>query len=69
MKKVVKIEGMMCGHCEMTMKKAFENSENVVSANVSHEKGNAILELKNEMSDEEIKSIVENAGYKFLGTE
>ena len=69
MKKVVKIEGMMCGHCEMAMKKAFENSENVVSANVSHEKGNAILELKNEMSDEEIKSIVENAGYKFLGTE
>ena len=67
MKKTIKIEGMMCGHCEATVKKAFENSEKVLTADVSHEKGEAILELKNEMSDEEAKKIVEDAGYKFIG--
>ena len=69
MKKTVKIEGMMCPHCEATVKKAFEALDAVESAEVSHEAGTAILTLKAELSDEEIKKTVEDKDYKFLGVE
>ena len=45
MTKTLKIEGMMCGHCEMTVKKALEKLEGVSSAEVSHEKGEAVVKL------------------------
>ena len=69
MSKVVKIEGMMCGHCEATVKKAFEKNEKVESANVSHEKKTAELSLKEDLSEAEIRQIVEDAGYEFIGIE
>jgi len=69
MTKTVKIEGMMCGHCEATVKKAFEALDAVESAEVSHEAGTAVLTLCGELSDEEIRKTVEDKDYKFLGIE
>lgn len=66
MTKTVKIEGMMCPHCEATVKKAFEANAKVASAEVSHQNGTAELNLKEDMTESEIKEIVENAGYKYL---
>lgn len=63
MKKVVGVEGMMCPHCEASLKAAFEKNEKVASAVASHEKKTVELELKEDMSQDEIKKIVEEAGY------
>ncbi len=69
MTKTVKIEGMMCGHCEATVKKAFEELSEVDSAQVSHESNTAILTLNADLSDEQIKNTVETLGYKYKGIE
>lgn len=66
MQKTVKIEGMMCPHCEMTMKKAFEAVDGITSAVTSHEKKCAVLECTRDFSDEELAKIVESAGYKLV---
>ncbi|MBQ8411050.1 MAG: cation transporter, partial [Ruminiclostridium sp.] len=50
MEKVIKIEGMMCGHCEATVKKALEAIEGVANAEVSHEKGTAVVTLETEIA-------------------
>lgn len=65
MKKVVKIGGMMCGHCEARVKKILETFPQVDEAIVSHKKGTAILSLNSELDDNEIKKIIENDGYSF----
>ena len=69
MKKIVKVEGMMCPHCEGRVKEAFEKNAKVESAIASHEKKNVELNLKEDMTADEAKAIVETAGYKFLGLE
>ena len=66
MEKVVKIEGMMCPHCEARVKTILEEMSEVDSAVVSHESGTAILTLNSEISDDKIKSIVEAQGYKVV---
>ena len=66
-KKTVKIEGMMCGHCEARVKKCLEALPHVVSAEVSHEKGQAVLTLDGELSDKTIAKAIEKEGYKAVG--
>lgn len=66
MQKEMKIEGMMCGHCEAAVKKALEAVAGVSEANVSHEKGNAVLTLGGDVSDEVLKKAVEDQDYKVL---
>ena len=64
MKKTMKIEGMMCGHCEATVKKALEGLEGVASAEVSHEAGTAVVELSADVADGVLKKTVEDKDYK-----
>ena len=64
MKKTMKIEGMMCGHCEATVKKALEGLDGVTSAEVSHEAGTAVVELSSDVSDDVLKKTVEDKDYK-----
>ena len=66
MEKVLKIEGMMCMHCEAHVKKALESLDGVVSASVSHEKGTAVVVLNKDVSDETLKSAVTAEGYKVI---
>ena len=63
MTKTMKIEGMMCGHCEATVKKALEKLEGVASAEVSHEAGTAVVTLDGEVADEALKAAVEDRDY------
>ena len=67
MTKTVKIEGMMCMHCEAAVKKALEAFDEVEKADVSHEKGEAVLTLISPLDDEKITEAVENLEYKVLG--
>ena len=60
----VHIKGMMCEHCENRIKAALEALPNVESADVSHKSGTAILTLKGDIKDGDIKKAVEDAGYK-----
>ena len=64
MEKTLKIEGMMCGHCEATVKKALEELPQVASAEVSHESGTAKVTLNADISDDALKAVVEAKGYK-----
>lgn len=64
MEKTLKIEGMMCGHCEATVKKALEELPQVTSAEVSHESGTAKVTLNDDISDDALKAVVEAKGYK-----
>ena len=67
MKKELTIKGMMCGHCEATVKKALEALPGVESALVSHEKGEAVVELSKEVSDETLKQAVDEKDYEVTG--
>lgn len=69
MKETVKIEGMMCGHCEKAVKAALEALDGVEKAEVSHEKGTAILTLSKEIPDADIRKAVEDKDYTFEGIE
>jgi copper-(Or silver)-translocating P-type ATPase len=62
----MKIEGMMCGHCEATVKKALEAIDGVNSAEVSHEAGTAVVELSEGVQDEVLQKAVEDKDYKVL---
>lgn len=66
MKKTLKIEGMMCGHCEATVKKALEAVKGVETAEVSHTAGTAVVSLVENVSDEALKAAVEAKDYKVL---
>lgn len=63
MEKTMKIEGMMCAHCEARVKKCLEAFEEVEEAVVSHEAGTAVLRLKADVSGEALKKAVEDQGY------
>lgn len=66
MEKTMKIEGMMCPHCEARVKKCLEDLPEVKEAIVSHEKDEAVVILNAEISDEKLKETVEAQGYKVL---
>ena len=67
MKKTIHIEGMMCGHCEATVKKALEVLDGVQSAEVSHEKGTAVVSLTHDVADADLKTAVEARDYTVTG--
>lgn len=64
MEKTLTIEGMMCGHCEMHVKKALEALDGVKSADVSHERGTAVVTLEKEAADDMLKQAVTEQGYE-----
>ena len=66
MQKTIKIEGMMCGHCEASVKKALESVDGVSLAEVSHTNGTAVVTLKTPVSDEILKQAVEAKDYKVI---
>lgn len=67
MEKTITIEGMMCGHCEATVKKALEALEGVISADVSHDKGTAVVALEKDVADDILTKAVEDKDYKVTG--
>jgi Cu2+-exporting ATPase len=69
MTKTMKIEGMMCGHCEARVKKALEGLDAVTSAEVSHEAGTAVVTLNAELDSEVLKKTVEEQDYKVVSVE
>ena len=69
MEKTMKIEGMMCMHCENRVKKTLEKIEGVESAVVSHEKGTAVVTLNAEIADEVLKNAVEAQDYTVISVE
>ena len=66
MTKTMNIKGMMCGHCEATVKKALEALPEVASAEVSHEKGTAVVTLEKKIADDVLKKTVEDKDYEVV---
>ena len=69
MTKTMKIEGMMCGHCENRVKKVLEAIDGVESAAVSHEAGTAVVTLSSDVADDVLKKAVEDQDYTVKGIE
>ena len=69
MQKTLKVEGMMCVHCEARVKKALEAIEGVSEAVASHEAGTAVVTLTQDVADDVLKKAVEDQDYKVLGIE
>ncbi len=69
MTKIVNIKGMMCPHCEATVKKALEKLDGISTATVSHEKGTAVIELTKEVAEEDIRDAIEDKDYTFVSIE
>lgn len=69
MKETVKIEGMMCGHCEASVKKALEAIDGVESAEVSHESGTAVMTLSHAVEEDVIRKAIEDKDYTFVSIE
>ena len=69
MTKTMKINGMMCGHCEARVKKVLEALPQVEEAVVSHEAGTAVLTLAEEISNDELKKVIEDQDYEVLSVE
>lgn len=67
MEKLIKIDGMMCGHCSGRVQKALEALEGVESAVVSHENGTAIVKCADSVTDAMLKEAVENQGFDVIG--
>lgn len=66
MEKTIKIEGMMCPHCEATVKKTLEELDGVTQAVASHEKGTAVVTLEKEVPFETLKKAVADKGYTVI---
>lgn len=69
MEKTLHIEGMMCVHCEVRVKKTLEALPQVTAAEVSHEKGTAVVHLKEDISNETLKATVEAQKYSVTSIE
>jgi Cu2+-exporting ATPase len=69
MKKTMKIEGMMCGHCEARVKKALEAIDGVDEAIVSHQDKSAVVTLNAEVSDEVLRQAVEAQDYQVISVQ
>ena len=67
MEKTIKIEGMMCPHCEATVKKTLEELDGVIQAEASHVKGTAVVTLEKDVPFETLKKAVEDKGYTVIG--
>ena len=67
MEKDLKVEGMMCPHCEAHVQKALEKINGVTSAKADHTKSLVHLVLSQEVAEPEFQSAIEQAGYKYLG--
>lgn len=66
MEKTLKIDGMMCEHCEMHVKKALEALDGVKSADVSHKANTAVVTMEKEISDDILKKAVVDQGYQVI---
>ena len=69
MKKTIKIEGMMCKHCEASVKGSLESLDGVKGAKVSHEKGTAVVKLADDVADDVLRKAVEDKDFKVLSIE
>ena len=69
MEKTMKIEGMMCGHCEAAVKKALEAVDGVAAAEVSHTSGTAVVTLSKPVDSAVLKKAVEDKDYKVTSIE
>lgn len=69
MTKTMKIEGMMCQHCEAAVKKALESLDGVESAAVSHEENRAVVTLSKDVDNAVLKKAVEDKDYTVLSVE
>ncbi len=69
MKKTLKIEGMMCGHCEATVKKALEALPFIVSAAPNHNDNIATVEVEGEFDEAVVREVIESKDFKYLGAE
>ena len=69
MEKTLRIEGMMCAHCEASVRKALEALDGVESAQASHETGTAKITLSSDVPFETLKKAVEEKDFKVLGEE
>ena len=67
LEKCVKVEGMMCPHCEARVKKALESLPGVTEANADHKTGNVKIRMSGPVATEEIRKAIEDQDYKFLG--
>ena len=66
MEMTLKVEGMMCPHCEARVKKALEDLGEVESATPSHESGTVVIILKKKISDKKLKKAIEAQGYTVI---
>ena len=66
MVKTMKINGMMCGHCEARVKKTLEALDGVTSAQVSHEKGEAVVTLASDVPDDVLRNAVTEQDYEVV---
>ena len=69
MKKTIMIEGMMCRHCEATVKGSLESLDGVKGAKVSHEKGKAVVKLSDDVADDVLRKAVEDKDFKVISIE
>lgn len=65
--KTLEIEGMMCGHCEMMVKRCLEKFPQISEAVVSHKAGTAVISMNEDVPEGEIKEVIEKAGYEYRG--
>ena len=63
----IKVNGMMCAHCEAHVKKALEAIEGIESAAASHEKNLVMITTSGDVEEAAIKAAVEEAGYEYAG--
>lgn len=66
MEKTIKVEGLMCEHCEASVKKALEGVRKVESATADHKTGTVVLQLSGNVKEEKLKKAVEEAGYTYV---
>ncbi|MBR5753162.1 MAG: metal-transporting ATPase, partial [Clostridia bacterium] len=67
MEKTIKVDGMMCQHCEASVKKELEKIRKVESAVADHDAGTVVLTLSGDVKEEKLKKAVEEAGFTYLG--
>ena len=63
----LEIEGMMCGHCEKMVKKALEKMPQIDEATTDFQEGTAVISVNEDVSEEELKVVIEKAGYELIG--
>ena len=67
-RKIYKVKGMMCPHCEMTVQKALEEIDGIVSVRASHTEGKVYAEMSEDIPESVIKKIIKEKGYQFIKT-